>query len=323
MLIFFAVAFVSFAVGFAMKRGGLCSYVAITQMVNERRVERMMVFLGVAAWATLILLPLHWLEPQEFALSATHDNLLIALVGGIMLGVGAFLNKGCFFGTFVALVSGNMNYLFTLVGLSVGVALSQLYLAVAIPSTTELSRLFMQSTGAYIWLAGMGLFGLFMFVSVKLRNENLLKQRTGLDRMSWQSVFAMVIIGLGGALLYATVNGWNYANVLTNTTSYFVGKRAMGASMIALIATLFMVAGGISAAVISKEFSLHRIKWYVVLGCFSGGTLMGAASMFIPGGNDGLLLKGIPSLAPHALVGYACMLLSMWILVYLFRNSRR
>ena len=60
MLFYFAVIVISFLVGFAMKRGGLCTYAAVTQMVNDRRMERMMVFLGVAAWATVIILPLHW-----------------------------------------------------------------------------------------------------------------------------------------------------------------------------------------------------------------------------------------------------------------------
>ena len=323
MLVSLTVALVSFLVGFAMKRGGLCTYAAVTQMVNEKRIERMMVFFGVAAWATLILLPLHWMQPQDIALSTTHYNLLIAFVGGTVLGIGAFLNKGCFFGTFVALVSGNMNYLSTLVGLSVGVAFTQSYLTAIIPSTAEVSHVSMQSTSAYVWLIGMGMFALFMFISVKLSDDSLLKKRTGLDILNWQSDFAMVTIGLGGALLYATVSGWNYSDVLTNTTSNLIGKQAMGASMMALIATVSMVIGGISAAVMSKEFSLHRIKWHVVLGCFSGGTLMGSASMFIPGGNDGLLLKGIPSLAPHALVGYAFMLLSMLVLVCFFRNTQK
>ena len=98
MLTTLAVILVSFLVGFAMKRGGLCTYAAVIQMVHHKKIERMMVFLGAAAWATLIVLPLYWLTPhwsttQQFSLSLTHHQALIALIGGAVLGIGAFLTQ--------------------------------------------------------------------------------------------------------------------------------------------------------------------------------------------------------------------------------------
>jgi uncharacterized membrane protein YedE/YeeE len=323
MLFYFAVIVISFLVGFSMKRGGLCTYAAVTQMVNDRRIERMMVFLGVAAWATFILLPLHWLIPDKIALSTTHYDLGIALIGGAILGLGAYFNRGCFFGTFVALVSGNINYIATLFGLSIGVVVPHFYLASGIPSSIEMSSVSEPHSTAYIWLFGMIVFALFMLFSIKIKEENILKKKTGLHLLNWQSVSAMIVIGLGGTLLYATVSGWNYSDVLTNTTSKFIEKQAMGASSMAILATISMIIGGITAAVMAKEFYVSKVQWYLVLGCFVGGVLMGGASMFIPGGNDGLLLKGIPSLAPHAFVGYFAMLVSMLVLVYFFRNERK
>ena len=41
--------------------------------------------------------------------------------------------------------------------------------------------------------------------------------------------------------------------------------------------------------------------------------MMGAAAVIIPGGNDGLLLSGMPALAPHAWVGLLSMLISMLV----------
>ena len=128
MLFSLVVIIISFLVGFAMKRGGLCTYAAVVQIVHEKRLERLMLFLGATAWATLIVLPLYWLMPNKFSLSLTHHHTQIALLGGAILGMGAFLNKGCFFGTFVQLVSGNLNYLATLLGLSAGVIITHQYL---------------------------------------------------------------------------------------------------------------------------------------------------------------------------------------------------
>jgi toxin CptA len=50
--------------------------------------------------------------------------------------------------------------------------------------------------------------------------------------------------------------------------------------------------------------------------------MMGAAAVIIPGGNDGLLLSGMPALAPHAWVGFLSMLISMLLLLALMPNDK-
>jgi uncharacterized membrane protein YedE/YeeE len=323
MLFYILVTVVSFIVGFAMKRGGLCTYAAVTQIVNEKRMERMMVFLGVATWAGVVVLPLHWLYPNLFSLSLGHDELLLAVIAGAILGVGAYFNKGCFFGTFVALVGGNLNYIFTIIGLVVGVVLAYFYIPTEMPMVSKPSVVKGAGIVGYLWLVFMILFALFMTLSIKLPSDSFFKRVLGLERLSKGSVFAMIAIGVGGGVLYATVNGWNYSDVLANTTAYLIGAKGMGATTLAILSTLFMVVGGIVAAIYAKEFTLKKIELYMLIGCFAGGVLMGASSMYIPGGNDGLLLKGILAFVPHAFTGYASMLMAMLLLVYFFRNEHK
>lgn len=93
--------------------------------------------------------------PKQIGLSLTHYDWLIALSGGAVLGLGAFLNKGCFFGTFAALVSGNINYIATLFGLSMGVAITHIYISNVIPSTLGISYVYKPMTNSYIWLTIM------------------------------------------------------------------------------------------------------------------------------------------------------------------------
>ena len=321
MLFTIGVIFTSFLVGFAMKRGGLCTYAAVLQIVHQKRLERMLVFLGAAAWATLIILPLSWSWPDWINLSHTHHHLMVAIIGGALLGIGAFLNKGCFFGTFVQLVSGNLNYLATLFGLSAGIVITHLYLNQYIPATLSVTDITRPNTTALTWLAGMTVFALFMALSVKLSGDGFIKKLAGLCSLSWQSSFAMIVIGTGGGLLYGTVSGWNYADVLANTTTKLINQKAAGPSVIALTSTVAMVVGGIVAAVTAREFAIRPAHLLVIASCFIGGMLMGAAALLIPGGNDGLLLKGIPGFAPHAFIGYLIMVIVMLLLVYLFRRS--
>jgi hypothetical protein len=50
--------------------------------------------------------------------------------------------------------------------------------------------------------------------------------------------------------------------------------------------------------------------------CFVGGLMMGLGSLFIPGGNDGLILVGMPLLWPYAWVAFATMCLSIALLMW-------
>ena len=44
-----------------------------------------------------------------------------------------------------------------------------------------------------------------------------------------------------------------------------------------------------------------------MLKCFSGGVLMGRGTLLIPGGNDGLILVGMPLSWPYAWLAFASM----------------
>ena len=322
MLFTLAVILVSFVVGFAMKRGGLCTYAAVLQIVHHKRFERMMVFLGASAWATLLVLPLYWSMPDKINLSLTHDYLLIAVIGGSVLGIGAFINKGCFFGTFVQLVSGNLNYISTLFGLSAGTSIAHLYLNNHIPTDLIATDINEPNTVAFTWLVGMAVFALLLVFGSKLSKESKINKLADLYAPSWQSHIYMMVIGIGGGLLYGTVNGWNYADVLANAITTLINKNAISPSTAAVLSTIAMILGGITAAVTAREFVIKPAKLLITLSCFIGGVLMGLASRLTPGGNDGLLLKGIPSFALHAIIAYLMMVIVMLLMVYLFRRTQ-
>jgi uncharacterized membrane protein (DUF441 family) len=83
----------AFAVGFAMKRSALCTYVAAQQIVHQGNYDNLLSFLAAAAWGALFIVPLSWLYAESIKLSMTHSHLSTALVGGGVLGLGAYLNR--------------------------------------------------------------------------------------------------------------------------------------------------------------------------------------------------------------------------------------
>jgi hypothetical protein len=48
---------------------------------------------------------------------------------------------------------------------------------------------------------------------------------------------------------------------------------------------------------------------------FAGGMLMGAGSVLVPGGNDSLILQGIPSGSPLAFLAYGIVLATIGVLL--------
>ncbi len=62
---------------------------------------------------------------------------------------------------------------------------------------------------------------------------------------------------------------------------------------------------------------IPRPSWLRNLG---GGALMGLGTALLPGGNDALVLYGIPSLSPHALPALATMVIGIAAAVWLLRH---
>lgn len=298
-----AATLAAFFAGFAMKRGGLCTYAAALQIVEQRRIDRLLDFLGAAAWAALVVVPLAWWQPQWISLSGTHNQWLITLAGGALLGLGAWVNRGCVFGTFVQLVGGNPNYLATLLGMVLGVALAETTIANVSPAITEVSPAHQPGLPAVSWLAATAALSIVLL------------------RSPVNKTVIMVILGAGGGLLFATLKGWDFSAVLATFTRHVLDPTHAGPAMLVICTTLAMIVGGLLAAFSNGSFKVQPWSAHTALACLMGGILMGMASYLIPGGNDGLLLKGIPGLAPHAFLGFAIMLVAMVVLLTIRMNN--
>ena len=71
--------------------------------------------------------------------------------------------------------------------------------------------------------------------------------------------------------------------------------------------TAALLAGAAWGGVSAGRFRPLAPRLTALLRCTAGGALMGLGSLLIPGGNDGLLLLGMPLLWPHAWLAFAVM----------------
>ncbi len=91
--------------GFAIQRGATCTVAAVDELLTKRRVNRLVAMLEASLWVAggLALAQLAHLErsmPAGYAVSVW------TMVGGAMLGLGAWVNGACVFGAVARLGSG-------------------------------------------------------------------------------------------------------------------------------------------------------------------------------------------------------------------------
>lgn len=124
----------------------------------------------------------------------------------------------------------------------------------------------------------------------------------------WSPRAATTGIGITFFLMLLLVGAWAYTDVLAELA------RGMAGNLVArslLLGTLF--AGAMLGGFTAGRFRSTRISPIQLLKCFAGGLLMGWGSLLIPGGNDGLILVGIPLLWPYAWLALLTMCVTIGI----------
>jgi toxin CptA len=98
------------------------------------------------------------------------------------------------------------------------------------------------------------------------------------------------------------VGAWAYTDVLADLARGMAGNLV---ARTALLLALFLGAfiGGYTAG----HFGGTPVTLAQLAKCLVGGVLMGWGSLLIPGGNDGLILVGMPLLWPYAWVAFLTM----------------
>ena len=113
------------------------------------------------------------------------------------------------------------------------------------------------------------------------------------------------------------------AVVLSDRTAALVSAEGERVEVRMLIAAASLLAGGALAAQLSGRFSWQRPDVVDLMRKVVGGALMSGSAALLPGGNDVLLLYGVPSLVPYAIVGYLVIIITISAIFWLRRTARR
>ena len=316
---FLVAALCAGVMGFAMQRGATCTVAAVDEVVSNRTVQRLTSLVEASVWVAGGLLVAQALQLLPSMPSGYPLNRWTVL-GGALLGLGAFINRACVFGAIARFGSGEWAYVVTPLGFYLGcLSVGQVF---AVPQQQKLPY-GSPVLQAPAWVAALFLvFVVWRLVRPLWRNGPsaanvpwLDRARDALTSRIWSPHAATTVIGITFFFSLMLVGAWAYTDVLAELA------RGMAASVVArcflLLALLLGAAwGGWTAG----RFRHTSITAAQLMRCFVGGVLMGWGSLLIPGGNDGLILVGMPLLWPYAWVAFLVMCLSIAVVQLLLKR---
>lgn len=309
-LAFLIAALCAGTMGFAIQRGATCTVAAVDEVVSKRRFNRLIALVEASIWVgggLALVETLHLLGEMPSGYPVSY----LTVLGGVLLGLGAYINRACVFGAIARFGSGEWAYIATPLGIYVGCLIvaygfsppANAKLDYGSPVLAVSLWLALPFIAFLLWRLVRPLFAL----SSEVTNEPLLARfHRGLAARVWAPHAATTVIGITFFLMFLMVGAWDYTGVLAELAHGM--SRSLVAKVLLLIA-LFLgaVLGGYTAG----RFRSTRVSLRQVLKCFAGGVLMGWGGLLVPGQNDGLILVGMPLLWPYAWLAFLVMCLSI------------
>lgn len=238
------------------------------------------------------------------SMPASYAVSVWAVIGGALLGVGAWVNRACVFGAVARLGSGEWAYAATPLGFYAG-CLSVMPLFPR-PAANPLSQ-------ASPLCNGSPLVALIFAVFVLWRLRPGLLALREPDRARWlrQKVWAphaaTIVIGISFVATLLLAGRWAYTDVLADLARAMGGAPVNLALALPVLLLTALYAGALLGGRTAGRWQSTPVSVAQVLRCFAGGVVMGWGSLLIPGSNDGLILVGIPLLRPYAWLAFASM----------------
>ena len=308
--------------GFAAQRASICNVRAVAEVIGSRTGYMLASIAKSVLWVVVVTVPFLWLMPGAAAALGGWRLSWISLLGGLLFGMGAAVNGACAFSTLARLADGQLAMLGTLAGFLLGVAGFELLagagLLFAPPAGTPLLGSVLAAGGARA--------AVVLIVWGVYEASRLWRTRAAATRLhelaiagQYRLSTAAMLIGLANGVLYLVDGAWGYTGTLQQSIEGWLQIRMWpGSAQWVLFVSLF--AGMVLSTWQRRSLRIARAPLGAWLRTLSGGVLMGIGAALAPGGNDALILYGIPSLSPHAVPAYAAMVVGIAVALIALRR---
>lgn len=303
--------------GFTVHRANVCMVRAVAEVLSTRQVYMMVMMLKIVLWVMLFSTTFMMLLPQLISPVQLRPVTLAAVTGGFLFGAGAAINGGCSFSTLWQLANGNIWMLVTLIGFGTGIAGMSYLLPITDPYSVS-DPLIMSAAppkvlSALLFLSWMALC--WEMARLWRSRPAGRRWRELLFSKHYRLSTASIILGFSGGILYTLHDSWSYTYALKHAIQSLLSSRVLSMGT-ALLLFLSLFAGMLLSARQRGPIHLQIKNHGYRVRYFLGGLLMGIGTVLIPGGNDRLLMRDLPSLSFHAvpvvimsIAGAGCMLL--------------
>lgn len=303
----------AFVMGYALNQGTTCAVTAARQVIDERRPTMLLGFGVASATAGLVWLPLAWMTNGAVTLTPDHMVSASLILGSVLLGLGAVMNRACLLGSVSRIGDGRLSYLGLPVGLAAGFVLGdRLGLSAPVAQANMLGR----PSGIAVLV--LVIFGILM--GLGWWGMRRLGDAGGEDRWSWRT--AMVVLGVSGAVLFAVAPGWTLADAIRLAVPGGV-MAMMTAGALGLLMFAILSAGAVVSGVRRRSFVLRPPRLVAFSRSVLGGGVMALGANLVPGGNDTLLLAALPGATVAGLVAYLVMSTTVFALLLARRELGR
>ncbi|MDQ6638515.1 MAG: YeeE/YedE family protein [Pseudomonadota bacterium] len=310
-----AIASLAFAVaalcagvmGYAIQRGATCTVAAVDEVLTARTCRRLLSLLEAAFWVAGGLVvgeALHLLPP----LPPGHAISLWTVIGAALLGLGAYVNGACVIGAIARFGSGDWVFIVTPVGFYLGCLSVAPLFGLPEPRPLPYRSPVLGASSALVLL--FAAFALWRVVRAWRAGDGRLEARwhQALAARLWSPHAATTVIGITFVIMVLLVGAWAYTDVLAELA------RGMSAGVAARsVLAIALLAGAVWGGWTARLFRGTPISAPQVGRCLVGGILMGWGSLLLPGGNDGLVLLGMPLAWPYAWLAFATMCVTIAI----------
>jgi len=307
--------------GLAIHRGGVCMVRGTAEVLSTGRAHMMVSFAKAIAWVLVITIPMLWLVPSaRFGPGWAFSG--YALLGGLVFGLGAAINRGCAFATLGRLGNGEAGAVVTLLGFALG---SMAYAGGATSVAALRPERHAPTYDAHDPLVVVVFVGLAAWAAVELWRLWRTRPVGGAWRQTivahpYRLSTVVALIGIANGILFALHGPWAYTRTFRDAAQQ-VAEPGAGPADLQWALFLAVVAGAVVSAWQSGTLRPDWRPSAAWLQSLAGGLLMGLGAGLTPGGNDVLVLHGIPQLSAHALPAYLAMTAGIAMVLIVMRAA--
>jgi toxin CptA len=287
--------------GFSLSRGGICAVAAVRQVIEERRWRLFISFLECAAWALLALIIADALGLKMLGAWPARMMFGAAMLGGALFGLGALVVGACAFGAAGRLAAGEISFFAVVPGFLLGVVGAH---RVGADAGAPAPAAFALHGAALLMVSiTLGAFALWRISTAWRARAQVRGFGDWITNPNWPPAVAMAVIAFANVGLLLLVLSWPYTTLLTDLAF----RRGAELVFRAVLVGVFVL-GAFAGSLLAGRFSVRLGSLRHWGQRFMGGVLMGMGAALIPGGNDALVLMGLPLMQPEAFAAYGAMI---------------